>query len=54
MYALRDRACTLRPRRLSTRGSGFLLTKNGADHTRLSSVVQLRRALPHVENGNKY
>ena len=45
---------TLRPRRLSARGSGFLLTKNGADQSRLSSVVRLRRELPRVENGNKY
>ena len=45
---------TLRPRRLSARGSGFLLSKNGADQPRLSNVVQLSRALPRVENGNKY
>ena len=45
---------TLRPRRLSSRGSGFLLTKNRADQPRLSNVVQLRGALPRVENGNKY
>ena len=45
---------TLRPRRLSSRGSGFLLTKNRADQPRLSNVVQLRCPLPRVENGNKY
>ena len=44
----------LRPRRLSSRGSGFLLTKNRADQPRLSNVVQLRGVLPRVENGNKY
>ena len=45
---------TLRPRRLSSRGSGVLLTKNRADQPRLSNVVQLRGVLPRVENGNKY
>ena len=45
---------TLRPRRLSSRGSGLLLTKNRADQPRLSNVVQLRGVLPRVENGNKY
>ena len=45
---------TLRPRRLSSRGSGFLLTKNRADQPRLSNVIQLRGVLPRVENGNKY
>ena len=40
--------CTIRPRRLSARGSGFLLRKNGADQPRLNSVVQLCRALPRV------
>ena len=44
----------IRPRRLSSRGSGFLLTKNRADQPRLSNVVQLRGGLPRVENGNKY
>ena len=47
-------ATTLRPRRLSSRGSGFLLKKNRADQPRLSNVVQLRGVLPRVENGNKY
>ena len=45
---------TLRPRRLSSWGSGFLLTKNRADQPGLSNVVQLRGVLPHIENGNKY
>ena len=45
---------TLRPRRLSSRGSGFLLTKNRADQPRLSNVVQLRGVLARIENGNKY
>ena len=45
---------TLRPRRLSSRGSGILLTNNRADQRRLSNVVQLRGGLPRVENGNKY
>ena len=45
---------TLRPRRLSSRGSGFLLTKNRADQPRLSNVVQLRGVLPRIENGNEY
>ena len=45
---------TLHPRQFSSRGSGFLLTKNGADQPRLSSVVQLCRALLRVENGDKY
>ena len=44
----------IRPRRLSSRGSGFLLTKNRADQPRLSNVVQLRGMLPRVENVNKY
>ena len=44
----------IRPRRLSSRGSGFLLTKNRADQPRLNNVVQLRGGLPRVENGNKY
>ena len=48
------RSPTLRPRRLSARGSSFLLRKNGADQPRLNSVVQFGRTLPHVENGNKY
>ena len=34
---------TIRPRRLSARGSGFLLRKNGADQPRLNSVVQFGR-----------
>ena len=45
---------TIRPRRLSSRGSVFLLTNNRADQPRLSNVVQLRGVLPRVENGNKY
>ena len=45
---------TIRPKRLSARGSGFLLRKNGADQQRLNSVVQLGHELPRVENGNKY
>ena len=44
---------TLRPRRLSSRGSGFLLTKNRADQPRSSNVVQLPGVLLRVENGNK-
>ena len=44
----------IRPRRLSSRGSDFLLTKNRADQPRLSNVVQLSGVLPRVENGNKY
>ena len=44
----------IRPRRLSSRGSGFLLTKNRADQPHLSNVVQLSGGLPRVENGNKY
>ena len=44
----------IRPRRLSSRGSGFLLTKNRADQPRLSNVVQLRGGLPRLENGIKY
>ena len=42
------------PRRLSSRGSGFLLTKNRADQQRLSNVIQLHGSLPCIENGNKY
>ena len=45
---------TLRPRRISSRGSDYLLTKSRADQPRLSNVVQLRGVLPRVENGNKY
>ena len=41
----------IRPRRVSSRGSGFLLTKNRADQPPLSNVVQLRGVLPCVENG---
>ena len=44
----------IRPRQLSSQGSGFLLTKNRADQLRLSNVVQLCGALPRVENCNKY
>ena len=44
----------IRPRLLSSRGSGFLLTTNRADQPRLSNVVQLCGGLPRVENGNKY
>ena len=54
LVGLLEKNTTLRPRRLSTRGSGFLLTKNGGDHSRLSSVIQLSRVLPRVENGNTY
>ena len=49
-----EKNSTLRPRRLSSGGSGFLLTKNRADQPRLSNVVQLRGGPPRVENGNKY
>ena len=45
---------TIRPRRISARGCGFLLRKNDADQPRLNRIVQLGGPLPRVENGNKY
>ena len=53
MVRKEDKVIALRPRRLNSRGSGFLLTKNRADQLHLSNIVQLRGMLPGVENGNK-